>query len=163
MLSFKHIVLFAFNTLCCERRCLDNKLTLAPSQRFKGEWTPPFKACVPIFALFTIQGVEIYFNHQVIGTKPSKKAKWAQVKVFDLQKEEEYTFETEHVVLNVPATVRQAAEISGTVLIISETFSQVDLGTKTSCTVLYTEARQPSRAPQEDQRVTLSRTSANPS
>lgn len=89
--------------------------TLTPTLRYKESRTPPFKPVFRLYLihLFTIQGVEIYYHHQVIGTRPKpKKAKWAQVKVIDLMKEEEYSFETEHVVLNVPATVRRAAEHS---------------------------------------------------
>lgn len=88
---------------------------LAPTLGQKKSRPPPYK---PVFRLhliylFMIQGVEIYFHHQVIDTHPNpEKARWAQVKVFDLLKEEENSFETEHVVLNVPATVRQAAVLS---------------------------------------------------
>ncbi|CAM9336613.1 unnamed protein product [Ascophyllum nodosum] len=48
-------------------------------------------------------GAEIYYGFQVARTRPkATKAKWAQVKVIDLEYEEEYSFKTEHVVLNVP-------------------------------------------------------------
>jgi len=56
-----------------------------------------------------MQGVEIYFGYQVTMTRPMvRRDKWAQVKVVDLEYEEEYRFKTEHVVLNVPATVRES-------------------------------------------------------
>lgn len=42
-------------------------------------------------------------------TRPDAlKGKWAQVQVIDLEYQEEYSFWAEHVVLNIPATVREA-------------------------------------------------------
>lgn len=60
-----------------------------------------------------VQGVKLYYRHQVKGTRPSPRVgKHAIVDVTDLESGEQFSMETKHAVLNVPTEVSPSTVLS---------------------------------------------------
>lgn len=66
------------------------------------------------FVVPVLQGVKLYFKHQVYGTRPNpKRGKNAVVRVQNLETGEKFRINTEHAVLNVPTEASHAAVLLG--------------------------------------------------
>ena len=76
-----------------------------------------------------LQGVKLYYKHQVYGTRPNpKRGKNAVVKVQDLESGKQFRINTEHAVLNVPTEVSYAAMFTRVLQWVLSIIDKVDRG-----------------------------------